>query len=415
MTRFLSESLQAPEPYFSLHLRGLEAAHGNPRGDIKLSSSVIQETQNKLKQLSLDPLDTHPEELYRALNEKLKVDDARLTKRLRTLSATHISAEAEVVAGMAHALEHLPISKNCFALKPSVMKRLIKMQPPKKAMKQLGYRSLESMLKQEPLSAVMAAAVITEQPSWQKHLQERYKKLTPRDFEMRKLAVVHPNSRRWQELSTKTVGNAKHNLLTFPELGAIVLLPLPAAVPAGVVTASLALALHSLNEVRAGCTFLKLCQVRSDFGVMVQTVVAGDPRLEANLLDKNVSWQLVQRYYARMQHHFREELFEPHIKLEDLSWHSVERAMAYIEPSLKFWQGSSHLGVLHKGKPVSCNIIDAALNVCNAVKFENRIVGYFQKSLWHELQLQYLKPASVEQTVMSELRPQLAYEPATAI
>ena len=95
--------------------------------------------------------------------------------------------------------------------------------------------------------------------------------------------------------------------------------------------ASLALALHALNEVRASSTFLKLCQVRPDFGTIVQTVATTEPQLQAHLLDKQVPWQLVQRYYARLQQHFREELFEPHIRLEDLSWHGVEQAMSLIE------------------------------------------------------------------------------------
>ena len=135
-------------------------------------------------------------------------------------------------------------------------------------------------------------------------------------------------------------------------------------------------------------------------------------QLQAHLLDKQVPWQLVQRYYARLQQHFREELFEPHIRLEDLSWHGVEQAMSLIEPSLHFWQNCAHLGVLHNRRAVSLNIVDAALNVCNGLSFEQRGHGYFQKSLWHELLLQYLKPAAIEQTILAELQPKLAFAPA---
>ncbi|MDL2342043.1 MAG: hypothetical protein QFB87_03125 [Patescibacteria group bacterium] len=414
MTRFLSESLQAPEPFFRLHLRGLERAHGNPSADIKLTSAINASLQAKLQQLGLDPHDTTPQELYLALNSKLQADEAKLIKGLRTRAATHISAEADVVAGMAHALERLPIKTNCYALKPVTFKQLIKAQPPKKVMKQLGYRSIDSMLKQEPMAAIMAAAVIAESPSWQRHLFDRYKKLTPSNFETRQLAIVHPNSRRWLSLSANSVARQKHNLLAFPELGAIVLLPLPAAAPVGAVTASLALALHALNEVRASGTYLKLCQVRPDFGTIVQSIATSEPQLQAQLLDKQVSWQVIQRYYARLQQHFREDLFEPHIQLDDLAWHGVEQAMSFIEPSLHFWQHSSHIGMLHNQKAVSLNIIDTALNVCNKLPFEQRVHSYFQKSLWHELQLQYLQPHIVEQTVLSALQPQLTYAPAMA-
>jgi len=46
----------------------------------------------------------------------------------------------------------------------------------------------------------------------------------------------------------------------------------PLIEPAGAVTASLLLALHALNEVRAASAYLKLCQVRADFGTIVQTI-----------------------------------------------------------------------------------------------------------------------------------------------
>lgn len=414
MTRFLSESLQAPEPFFRLQLRRLEQAHGNPAADIRLTTAVTRTVQSKLKQLGLDPHDTTAKELYGALNIRLATDEARLIKRLRTTAARHISAEAEVVAGMVHALESLPLNRSCYGLKPVAFRRLMKALPPKKAMKQLGYRSLDSMLKQETAAGVLAAAIICEAPTWRKHLLDHYKKLTPQDFETRRLAIVHPNTKRWHALTASAVARQKHNLLAFPEIGAIVLLPLPTQLPTGAVTASLALALHALNEVRASSTFLKLCQVRPDFGTIVQTIATAEPQLQAQLLDKRVPWQLVQRYYARLQQHFREELFEPHIRLEDLSWHGVEQAMSLIEPSLHFWQHSAHLGVLHERRAVSLNIVDVALNVCNSRSFEQRLHGYFQKSLWHELSLKYLQPATVEQTVLAELQPQLAYAPALA-
>ncbi|MDB5176145.1 MAG: hypothetical protein JWM81_1003 [Candidatus Saccharibacteria bacterium] len=414
MTRFLSESLQAPEPYFRTALRRLELAHGNPSADIRLTSEVHQALRTKLVSLGLDPSDTTPKELYLTLQTRIRNDDARLTKRLRTLAATHISLEADVVAGMAYAIQALPIGKQCYALKPSSFKAIIKKLPPKRAMKQLGYRSLESMLKHESSASILAAAQLSESATWLRSLLERYKHLTPTDFETRAIGVTYASDKRWQKLAQASVAERKHNVLAFPELGAIVLLPLPAQAPAGAVTASLALTLHAVNEIKASSTFLKLCQVRPDFGSVVQSVAQEEPHLQASLLDRSVPWQLVQRYYARMQHHFHEELFEPHIRLEDLSWHGIEQAMALIEPSLHFWQESHHLAQLHDRQPVSMNVIDAALNLCNQLPFERRISSYFQKSLWHELCLRYLKHDTVEQAVLAELQPQFAFAPVSA-
>ncbi len=73
-----------------------------------MASKIAQGVKKKLTELDLDAADTTAHELYLALQSRLRADDAKLTKRLRTLAATHISAEADVVAGMAHALSKLP-------------------------------------------------------------------------------------------------------------------------------------------------------------------------------------------------------------------------------------------------------------------------------------------------------------------
>lgn len=414
MTRFLSESLQASEPYFRLGLKQLEAAHGSPNSDIRLTTEVLHQTQAKLKQLGLDPRDTTARELYHVLQERLKADDARLTKTLRTRAATHVSAEADVVAGMIHALKELPDSKRCFALKTSTLKSIIKQLPPKKAMKRLGYRSLDSMIKHEPPVSIMAAAWLVEGSTWRQKLLDSYKKLQPGDFEDRSIILVRPDSRRWHELAQDTVSRTKHNILCLKELGALVFLPLSDDAPAGSTTASLSLALHELNEIRAGSTFLKLCQVRPDFGNLVRTIVSDEPFLNSRLLDQPVPWHLIQRYYAQLTKGSQNEALEPHLRLEDIAWHPIEQALSAIEPSFAFWDHSAHLGLLDGRQPVSLNVVDAALNYCNQLPFEQRIVHYFQRSLWHELMLRYLHHESVEQTVMSQLQPELAEELVTA-
>jgi hypothetical protein len=414
MTRFLSESLQAPEPLFRLGLRRLEAANGHPNSDIRFSTEVLHATQAKLRELGLDPHDTTAAELYQTLQQRIKGDDLRLMKRLRTRAALHVSAEGEVVAGMVQVLQHLPDSRRCFALKSSSLKALIKQVPPKKALKQLGYRSLDSLLKHESPVLIVVAAQLCDGEAWQKRLLDQYKKLQPGDFEERAIQILHPDSKRWRQLADSVVAEKKHNLLACRELGALVFLPLPVDAPAGAVTVSFSLALHELNEIRAASSFLKLSQVRSDFGQVVKTIACDEAQLNSQLLDQPVPWQLIQRYYSRLSNHFHDELFEPHLERADMVWHEIEDTLASIEPSFAFWRHSGHLGLLHKGQPVSLNMIDAALNQCNQRSFEQRIVTYFQQSLWHELLLRYLRLQPVEQTVLAELQPQLATETVLA-
>jgi hypothetical protein len=410
MTRFLSDALQAREPSFRLGLQHLEAISGHPNNDIRLSTSVVQATQLKLRELNLDSLDTTAEELYHALQRRLEADDALLKRNLQVRAATHVSAEADVVAGMEQALSEVSKGNSCFALKATSLRQLIRRLPPKRAMKQLGYRSLESFLKHESPASVLAAAWLSETPAWQKQLLDRYKQLKPSDFETRPLTILRPTSKRWQALAKITVESKRHNLLSFKELATLVLLPLPETVAPGVVTVSLVLSLHELNEIRSSSTYLKLCQVRPGFGEVVRTIVSAEPRLSSKLLDQPVSWHLIQDYYSRLAKRFREELFEPHIRAEDMSWQAAEQALADIEPRLSFWQGSSHLGLSHEHRFVSLNILDVALNLCNQLSFERRIIQACQHSLWRELLLKYLNHDTVEQTVLAQLQPQLAAE-----
>ena len=165
MTRFLSEALQAAEPFFRHGLSRLEAANGHPAADIRLTSDILRRSRAKLMELGLDPDDTTLKELYQALQQRVKEDDRRLTRNLQIQAATHISAEADVVAGMVHVLQQLPDSRRSFALKTSVLKSLLRQNPPKRAMKQLGYRSLDSLLKHESPVLVLSAAWLADGPA----------------------------------------------------------------------------------------------------------------------------------------------------------------------------------------------------------------------------------------------------------
>lgn len=414
MTRFLSESLQAPEPSFRLGLQELERAHGHPNHDIRLSSSVRQKTQQKMALFGLDPQDTTPQELYHALEHHLLQADRALTKELRRRAATHVSAEGKVSDGMMHALQELTSNMRVFALKPTVTKKLLTAHPPKHAIKVLGYRSLASFLKHEQPAAVLLAAWLTESSSWRKQYLEQYKKLKSRDFEMRRVTIIAPASKAWQDLSAKVVDISKQHVQSFRELGSIVVLPLPKHAPEGSVTASMSLALHECNAIASTSTYLKLSQVRGDFGQHIYQVATSEPHVEAAVLNRAVPWQLIQRYYAHFSDRFKEAMFEPHILAEDLSWRSVEQGLAGLTPEFKTWEHTSYLGLLHNSQLVSMNILDVAVNACNHLPFEKRIYQAFQQSLLHELLLQYLSHEAVEQTVANQLDPQLALETVNA-
>jgi ASC-1-like (ASCH) protein len=402
MTRYLSLALGAEEPVFSQGIQQLEQASGLPSADIRLSTDLQQNMRRKIAELGLDPKDTTGPELYSALHERLKADDMRV----RTiLGITDESTTADVLASVHNLLAKAELHKMCFALKQPVAKRLLKKKVPKNVMKQLGYRSVESMLKHEPVAQLFAAAALCESPSWQKAFHDQFVSLHPSDFEVRPMQFYLPESKKWNDLAASYVPRVRHNVLTFKELGAVVVLPMNGRLE-GLTMTMLLLSLHAMNDIRSYSSYIKLQQVKQRFGAMVRDAAYAEPKIAAELAGKPVLWKTIHRYYATFKEMYHPEIFEPHVQPEDLTWTHAEDILAKLEPALSFWQGTQHLLLMHDGQPVSCNMLDVALGFYNNLSFSDRIVHFLRDELWHELTLKYLN----QDNLQSAVSRQLSYE-----
>jgi hypothetical protein len=404
MTRFLSVALGANEPTFSQGIQQLEQAAGRPGTDIRLAADIMQRTRAKIAEIGLDPNDTNGRELYSALQERLRQDERKVRV---ALNVSGEASSSEIISHVQKFLEKQEKSKNCFALKVSVAKRLLKKKPPKMAMKRLGYRTVDSMLKHESPANLYAAALMVEPAVWHRVFREQYARLTPSDFESRKIVLVNPNSKRWQELAREFVKAEHHNILSFRELGAVVILPIEQTVE-GLAMTTLLLVMEEMNGIRAHSSYAKLQQVKSDFGKRLQESSVTEPYTSAKLAGQPVPWRMIQRYYARFTDAYHPEIFEPHVQSEDLQWVSGEKALATLEPSLKFWEGSECLGLIDEtGQIVSCNVLDVALGYCNHLSFQDRIVHFVRDNLWHELMMRYLNQENLETAVHQQLSAEL--------
>lgn len=409
MTRVLSELLGTDHLSLQAHLSHLERLSGHDNTDIRVTTEVIQSSLLKVRELGLDPKDTTAQELYQTLKSRIGSDEARL---LQTLQQKFAGVAAEPIPQIARALETLPLNLHTFSLKQAVAKKLLQKAQPKKLMKQLGYRSFDSLLKHEPANLLLTVGWATESTAWQKSVLGQYKKLSCQDFEIRTISAVSPVGPRWQKVTTELALKHKHTVLSRKELGTVVLLPLPEDHAKGSVLLTVLFALEACNDIKTASTFLKLSQVKTNFGAIVQMVARNEPLLESKVLDEPVSWHLIQRYYAQSVETFKAEIFEPHIDASDLSWQSIERALLEIEPSMEFWVGSHFLSFVRDHVPVSLNIMDAAFNFCNDIPLERQVRHHSQASLLSELTVRYLQPHHVEQAILGHL--QLALEPELA-
>jgi len=403
MTRFLSEALGAAEPAFSQSIQQLEQAAGRPSADIRLSAEITQRMRAKVAELGLDPKDTTGPELYQALHERLKSDEATLR---HALNIREDASANDIIQRVQQFLEKMDNPGKVLALKNSVAKRLLKKKIPRVVMKRLGYRSADSMLKHESVPTLYAAVLMVEAENWQHGFREQYVKLAPSDFEMRAITIAHPKSKRWLALAETFVASARHNVLTFPELGSVVLLPLPDTV-AGLAITTLLLALEEMNGIRSHSTYVKLQQVKPDFGRLVQDSTVREPLTTATLAGQVVPWRMIQQYYARATTAYHPEVFEPHVQPEDMQWLVGEQVLASIAPSLRFWEDTQCLGLLHEGVIVSCNVLDVALSYCNHLSFADRIVHFVRDSVWRELMIRYLNQDNLERAVHQQLSLEL--------
>lgn len=411
MSRVLAELMGATEPTFRAQLMRLEQAAGLPGADIRLMVQVVNQTRDKIRELGLDPHDTTGPELFAALQTRLREDEARI----RGVMGLGQDAPAlDVLEAVKHYLEKLDLDTRSFVVKQSVMRQLLKKLQPRATMKKLGYRSLESMLKHEPAPLLLAAAVICESRDWHHHRLELYKKLGASDFETKPVHFYVPTAKHWPSLAAKYLAQQKHNILVISELGSVVMLPIEQDMP-GLAITSLLLAIGSINDIRTRGSFLKLQQVRPDFGKLFAETMLHEPMTEAQLAGEQLPWKIVQWFYGHGHSAYHPEAFEPHVQPEDLTWHDAEKVLGGLHPALEFWQDSQLLALLDDGQPVSLNVLDVALGVCNELNYATRVVHHMRENLSRELLARYLHQENLQALLLGKLDQQLAPEVAFGV
>lgn len=404
MTRYLSLALGARQPVFGQTIAALEQASGLPAADIRLNAEIAQVVKRKIAELGLDPQDTTGEELYVALQNKMSRDEAVFDTALGIEGSKTATEVLSVV--QKYLTKHE--KQSCFALKPTVAKQLLKKKPPKVVMKKLGYRSLDSMLRHEQPAHLYAAAQMFESYTWRKVFYAQYTKLKATDFEQKNIAVSLPTGKKWESLADEYVETYRHNIISLKELGQVVLLPMANRLPAlGIMT--FLLAVHFMNEIHTYSSYVKLQQVKPDFGEVIARSVESELHIPGQLAGRPVSWDVVQRYYGRAQAVILPpSSFEPHIQAEDLSWRDAEDALAEVDESLGFWRDTQYICTLSDDKPVSLNLIDVVMNRCNHISFGERLAQFAREHLWSELMSRYMHASNLESSVQQELTGNIA-------
>lgn len=397
----LAKLLNANEPLFSLAIRDLEKITGRKGIDVRFLSEIEQKVRQKLGELGLDPSDTTGPELYRALVNRIEIDNQRVTNLIGGNDPSDIE---HVVPYIVKAAKAARTPKSCWVLKRSVAKNLLRKMPPPKMMKHLGYRTVDSMLKREPFDEMYSALRFSEGSEWLNSYNELFKRVTPSDFEQRDINIIAMEHDKWVDLSADFTKKKLHNVTHTKELGTIIILPMHLKKMRGLTLKTLPLIFHYINEIRLYSAFFKLKSTSAQFGTEVVNTIIGDPSSAAVMAGQHIHWRVIQKYLGRHRTDNPPEVLEPHVQPEDLHWRKAEEILMDLDPAMKFWEDLDYVGRLEEdGFPQAFNLLDVSFEYSNEESYKDRYFYHFRESLWNELFMRYMGEKVLEEQVLRRL------------
>jgi hypothetical protein len=397
MCKAIAELLGTSRDHLHVLVHDLESASGYPSNDVRLSAEIVGKVFGGTRALGLDPTDTTGPELYQALINLAGIHDDFL---LRRLGLSNVSEVHELSSRIVHFVNKLNVPKKVWVVKHVAIKRILKQQVPRRAMKALGYRSLDSLLKREPMGKLVLLLPLLESEHWYELFVQRYQQLTPVDFEQRHVEILSLDGPEWHLVAQELNALGKGDVIANKELGVVALVPYTHA-SAGFTITRLPTILHELSELRLHSAYLKLMQTRPNFGQLVCESVSNGRIDDVYIAGHAVSWRTIHKHIVRDGQ--LPEVFEPHVATEDFEHYKTEELLYKLEPALHFWHEMEYVGVYRDGQAISFNLLDAARNYAQQKPFSKQTTTYLKTALSDQLLLRYLSLPHVESRVFTQL------------
>jgi hypothetical protein len=378
MSKKLAELLDEPEVVVESVIKKLEHISGWESTDVRLLAEINNKVLAKHLELGLDPKDTTGPELYHALLAKLNKDEEKFSLPANTI--------INQVSGV-HKNYHV------YSLKRNVAKELLRSHPPRRLMKQLSFRSVDSMLKRENVCELYVGLMKYESPRWLNVFYKDVAKLTPSDFETQEIEIVKMTPKRWNEINDENVAS------TIPLLGSV------AVWDTSVGSVSLALNVcQSINELRTISAHIKLKNVESNFGKNLVEILQSQKEHPFKISVLPITWHTIFNHYGQRTSSEHTEFFGPHMLHEDIKVHNPLKLLSKISPVFNWWQDLEYVAAKSAEGLVSLNLHDIVNSV--GKNFDQRSLQHSRQSLWHEFLNRYFAYPSVEQHFMQKLETQ---------
>lgn len=374
MTKFLAVGLHQNNPNFRRAILKANLLTGKINNDIYFTENLKKKSHNKIRSLSLDPYDTLATELYCSLQEKLKVDEVELIRSLRYLAAEKISAEADIIKGLIIRLNELIDDKEILVIKPVKLKNIIKQLNPKKTVKFLGYRTLDSMLKRESLEKIFLAISLIESKTLNSNLESLYKNLTINDLTISKI-----NFSYLPERFNSLIDDQVKDIITVYQTASIIINPNFFQRKQGWLVTIIADIAETINNWLLENEYLDIIKFSTDFGIVLSNIMNSRNQSVFKILE-NQTISTGGYYDSSNNGH----------NINDLQDNLLNN-----DKNLSFWSNTDHLMTILNNQVVSFNIKDIALDLLNNNNFLSRNLTNVRTALIKELSMQYFKPTKL--------------------
>jgi hypothetical protein len=395
MSKLLSSLLETDRRDFETIIARLEHMTIGSGVDNRLSAEIVTQAREKSSRLGLDPSDSTREELYFSLLAKAQSDGQAVRKKLDISEATKPHKTAEKIAV---ASEKLLKKERVVCMQPPAIKRLLKALPPKKTLRALNYRSIDSVLKRENPMLLYALANRIEDKTWHTQLQARLKRLQARDVKECSVQVLSLPEVWLDKLKKHEFNNVVQPV---PEIGCLLILPTVPLHLDGAVLLTVSLVLQAGQRMGIDALQYRTKALRVGVETLIPDIAAGVLQELSPIHGLQPNWPAVYQLLAEQTKH---RLPDFEFVLNDLNWESTETRLSILSTELDFWVNSHYLGTSQdEERPVSFHIIDVVGSLVMKKQYGEHITSHLRASLWNELQLRYMKHESLENAVISQL------------
>ncbi len=377
MTQFLIRLFEAPKVDFHNHIDAMEREYGVRSVDIKLTNKINLSSKEILKYLSLSD-DSLSREVYHSLNHFIDQENAVIES---SLGITPDTKPEEIIKTIVDYIHDKSLISSSYFVKHPKIKSFIKKHPPKKVMKTLAYRSVDSLLKRESNGLLLSLARELEGSDWHKEYVKFCSNLVGSDCMIGdiNLSIVSPRSR--QHLASSKI-DLSYLVRLSAETGSLALVAPEKRFKNDTITFLVAI-LDGIYQLRLFGNYFNYISFGKDFGKnFAKCVTKG---IRSGTGDNNsIMWPALYRHMSR------QNLDEPLIIDENIEKPTTTIAKNF-ELSLP-WHKFDET-VYGDQEIVSLNLMDIVTNSSNDFTFDQRYIHSAQQEIWDRLSYEYLKGA----------------------